>query len=303
MNINACATNLLGYYAPEERSIPDNATYPGRNAAVMKAMNHASQELFGKGKPWVRHDERGAVLFAPAAVSIAVTTGSTAGAITGWLSWMAGCTIVIDGMSIDNQIRNASSTARLKYPYSGPSGTYAATVYHDSLEVDSDVFEIHEPVKLDGLNIGSLSTPSALAVRSSSDFGFVGQRATVVTSSSSAGKPVGYVIDSWSPDAAAPPLLRLRLFPAPADQHFLEYSVMLCPPQITDLSSTASLPIPFGNVESIFLPLAVAALRKSPFWRGIVGEDSVNEGHKAALEALTEANPKKTIAPRFIPIF
>ena len=306
MNINACAINLLGYYAPEERSIPDNITYPGRNAAVMKAMNHAAQELFGKGKAWVRHDERGAVLYAPTPVTIALVTGSTAGTVTGWVAWMTGCTVVIDGMDIDNQIRNASATIRLKYPYSGATGTHTATVYHDSVEVATDVAEIHEPVRLNGRKMNPMPTPYPLAGGASiKDFRFH-QHEPLVTSISiatTAATPTSYAIDAWSPDDATAPVLRLRVFPAPDRQYFLEYPVMQRPPVITDLASTSGLPIPFDKVESIYLPLAVAALRKSPFWRGIVGEETVAAGRQEALDALKEANPKKSTGARFVPIF
>ena len=47
MNIAECAANLLRYFSPEERSIPDSVTYPGRNAEVLTAINGAFQELFG----------------------------------------------------------------------------------------------------------------------------------------------------------------------------------------------------------------------------------------------------------------
>ncbi|GAA5117180.1 hypothetical protein JIN84_17790 [Luteolibacter yonseiensis] len=303
MTINEAAKILLGYFAPEERSIPDASPYLGRNAAVAKAMNHALQELFGEGGAWVKKDERGHVLNAPAQITIAVTAGSKAATITGWQAWFAGCTIRIDGADIDNQIRNNSASAVLKYPYSGTSGSKSATVYNDSIEVDIDVAEVHQPVMLDNHQITPMpDAKSLVGTNPTEDFNFRRHETAIATSvAATAGTPVAYAIDTWSPDALTPPRLRMRFFPAPNQQHFVGYPVMLAPPVVSDLSSGNALPIPFGKSESIFLPMAVAALRKSPFWRGIVGEDTVSSGEADARRSLAEANPNKNPGPRFIP--
>lgn len=305
MTINEAAKNLLGYFSPEERTIPDSVTYPGRNAAVIKAMNHALQELFGKGGVWVRGDERGHVLYGPATVTIAVTTGSKTATITGWAAWMAGCSIVIDGAVVDNQIRNSGPPQVLKYPYSGTTGTKSAVVYHDSIEVDADVYEIHEPVKFNGRKILPMPGPSSLvSSRSGDDFGFTQSEPAVSTSvTGTASSPIAYAIDAWSPDAVTPPRLRIRLYPAPGDNGFLEFPVMISPPVVADLASTNVLPIPFNKSESIFMPMAVKALRQSPFWRGIVGEDMVDAADKTARDSLAGDNPNKNPAPRFVPPF
>lgn len=305
MNINDCAKSLINYFAPEERNIPDTLTYPGRNAAVITAMNSALQELFGQGKPWVRSDERGVVLRAPTPVTISVTNGSTAGTITGWASWMTGCSIVIEGAAVDNQIRNDSATVRLKYPYSGTTGTRNATVYHDSVEVDADVYEVRQPVTLGGIRLNPIpNAGSRLGISHSEDFHYSDTTfLAAATVAATASTPTSYAVDSWSPDDKTAPRLRLRLFPAPADQQFLAFSATLKPPTVTTLQSTDALPIPFEKVESIFLPLAVSALRQCPFWRGIAGEESVASAHQEALLALRDDNPNKNPGVRFFSKF
>lgn len=108
MNTNEAAQILLTYFSPEERSIPDNATYPGRNAAVRKAMNDALQDLFSKGKPWCRSEERGTLINAPVNLSVKVTQGSPVAEIpeSEWRSWFRGCTLAIEGVSHDNQVKS-----------------------------------------------------------------------------------------------------------------------------------------------------------------------------------------------------
>jgi len=122
MTVHTIAQQLLTHFPPEQRSIPDSASYPGCNASVLQAMNGALQEMFTGSAPWVRKDERGALLHAPSvSVAIDVTYGSTLSTISAgtWQDWFSGCSIVIAGGSITNQIRNNSRQVILKFPYDG----------------------------------------------------------------------------------------------------------------------------------------------------------------------------------------
>lgn len=307
MNIYQSAENLLTYFPPEEREVPDHENYPGRNAAVRKAMNEAFQDLFGKGKPWVREDDRGFVVNPPATVTIAVTNGSKAGTITGWQSWMTGCTIVIAGAGVDNQIRNAAAAVTLKFPYSGPTGSHSATVYHDSIDVGTDVLEITGEVKLDRVPLAPMSkdTPRLLG-RSNEDFGYHRHGYSTPAApdvAATAGRPLGYSMETWSPDGTTAPVSRMRIYPAPASGGFLEFPVMLVPPRVDDISTDDTLPIPFQFIESIFQPIAVKKLRSCPFWRGIVAEADINEAYQNALALLDTGNPDKSNPVRLHPLY
>lgn len=308
MNVSACAANLLTYFSPEEREIPDNATYPGRNAAVRKALNEALQDLFGKGRPWVRNDSRGAVLNAPATIPITVTQGSTSATIAGgdWQTWMAGCSIVIEGADVDNQIRNASASVVLKYPYSGTTGSHTATVYHDSINLDSDVLEVQDSIKVNGQPIVPASKPLGQNAqpRNIEDFGFRNRMAIYdVPSVTATATPQSYSVETYSPDDVTPPVLRLVFQPAPSVKTFVEYFATLKPPYITDISSTAELPIPFGFVETIFLPIAVKKLRSCPFWRNTSADEEIQAGYQNALAQLAGRDPDKTSGFRFTTSF
>lgn len=309
MNIAAAADYLLTHFSPEEREIPDNALYPGRNAAAAKALNGALQQLFGKGGKWLRTDDRGAVLNPPISIAIAVTNGSKNATIANdvWEAWFSGCSIIIDGAAVDNQIRNNAAAVVLKFPYSGTTGTKTATIYHDSLELDADVLEVSDEVKIDRVPLQKINTPSrnTLSPQNIEDFGSHrnGFIRPIDSVAASTGNTTGFIVETWSPDAVTEPRTRIRFAPAPSKACFVDYSVMLCPPRITTLLSLAYLPIPFDFMESIFLPLALKQLRGCPFWRGMVADEEVESGYQNALALLGDADPDKTDGFSFHTIF
>ena len=310
MNIAAAAAYLLTHFAPEEREIPDNYDYPGRNAAVAKALNGALQLLFGKSGVWVRNDERGAVLNPPITIPITVTSGSNTAVIASdvWEAWFSGCTIVIDGADVDNQIRNNNAASVvLKFPYSGESGIRNAIIYHDSIDMAADVLEVADEVKINRVPLNKITVPSLAGSprQTIEDFGFhrhgyVSQPSPVA---STAGNPVGFLVSTWSPDATTEPRTRIKFSPPPDKACFVDYTVMLCPPRVTDVASIEALPIPFDFMESIFLPIALKQLRGSPFWRGMVADEEVESGYKNALELLGNSDPDKTEGFTFKTLF
>ncbi len=305
MTVYEIAKRLLTNFSPEEREIPDNDNYPGRNAAVLEAINGALQELFGKGGPWVRDDDAGDSIYPPTAVTVAVTSGSKSATITGWQSWMAGCTIAIDGAEVDNEIKNASATAALKYPYTGTTGTKAATVYHTSVTAADDVLEIVEPVRLDRRPLAPTASPYHQSVLTSyDDYGaFPGSQTPMIEVekvTASAGIPTSFYVHTWVPDADTPSRIRMKLTPAPASGGMLDYRVMLAPPVVTDLEAETTLPIPLGFTESIFMPIATMNLMGTSFFRSMGIPAAVQKKYDTALELLAGSNPGKPNQLRFV---
>lgn len=526
MNTNEAAQILFTYFSPEERSIPDNATYPGRNAAVRKAMNDALQDLLSKGKPWCRSEERGTLINAPVNLSVKVTQGSPVAEIpeSEWRSWFRGCTLAIEGVSHDNQVKSdgeivgdfpegsvmvggnitpaigmlipagelngkpmlssdgeqtpsgpgwakavfddikgegdewailswsgtqwkgwvapghsaaadilsipadawvvftetselgmkviainavidglevpellipfgdwndlpswtsdglafapgerivlfgggvepginwafrkqdfgdltpfgfqGTSSANtpdvvagweifgegsfptgeivsveqnyipatgaptvtrlvstrqfvLKLPYAGESGTHTARLFHDCITLGADVLEVHEPVNVGGCEIRPFNNSSPQGRPRRDDYGFrdIGPACCPPGRvSATAGTPRNFHVEAYLAGPNAVPTYRLRLMPAPSAASLIEYDAMLVPPKVSDLASTAPLPIPFDFAESVFLPIAVKKLRSSPFWRGVVGEDQVQGDYLNALGILNESQPQR----------
>jgi hypothetical protein len=299
MTIAAIAARLLTHFTPEERSIPDSGTYPGRNAAILGAINGALQEMFDSSSLWIRQTKRGAILQAPATVNIALTNGSTAGVIevADWKDWFAGCTLLVSGSEYDNRILNDNRNVVLMLPHEGATGTFPCTIYHDSVTLGTDVLGVLSPVRIDRRDIFSSETLDAFTSRSSDkDFGFSrqysGNRFAPQTSSTSA-RPLTYDVVSWSPSSTTAPASRIRLYPAPDKQYSLDYEAKLLPPAVTNIASTDTLPVPHQWIDSIFIPIAEKRLSASPFWGGVLGRDALATNYQQALVLLRTASPRK----------
>lgn len=309
MTVTEAAARLLTHFSPEERSIPDSVTYPGRNGEILAAINGALEEMYGESGLWMAQDERGVNLQAPVTLNIAVVKDSTAAEIAApdWQAWMGGCTIVIAGQEIDNQIRDNDRMVKLRYPYSGDTGSVSAVIYHDSVQLAADVLAVHDPVMIDGIQIPAISHTSALVQTTSDrDFGFHKRSASALVRrvSASASAPRAYVVESWMPSTTSAPSARLRLTPAAAAACFLQYVAQMTPPVITSITSnTAVLPIPHHFASSVFIPIAEMRLSASPFWGGVRSPESLANNYQNALKILTEANPRKNRGIRFFTRF
>lgn len=308
MTINDCGKLLLSHFPFEERLIPDDAAYPGRNAPVVAAMNAALEECYSRESPWIREDEVGDILRPAASVTISVTEGSREAEITtGWAAWMAGCSIVIAGHDIDNQIRNDSATCTLKYPYGGTTGSVAATVYQDCLTLDSNLLLVVPPVRVNGKPIASLMVGSAISnPLHVQDFGMHHQvEAYDNIDPRRAADLVGVVrgcsVESYSPDGSMVPVNRLRIHGTLSATGTVSFKAKLRPPAITDLLSDDTPPVPHEFVASVFLPIARQKLIASPFFRDQAGKEEIASAYKEARTTLASINTNLPRRFRFQP--
>lgn len=288
MTIHDCAKILIGHFPFEEREIPDNAEFPGRNASILAAMNAALQDCYSKQSPWVREDKVGEILRPPATVTITVTADSRTATITGWQSWMAGCTIVIEGHDVDNEVKGNAATTQLKYPYGGESGSKSATVYHDCITLDSTILLVVPPVRWNGSPVpslmsgGSVGNPLHLH-----DYGMHrNPQAITNIDPRRAGDLVGRVwgvsVESHSITGQGPPVNRMRLSGSASTQGTLDFTAKIRPPDITNIQSTEEPPVPHGFAESVFLPIARQKLTASPFFRDQAGKEEIANADREA---------------------
>jgi hypothetical protein len=303
------APRLLTYFAPEEREIPDSSTYPGRNADVLGAINGALQELYGESGPWTRNRDAGTWLNAPAtSVPITVTNGSATASISSgaWKAWFAGCTIAIDGSTIDNRIMNADSSAIvLKFPHDGPTGTTTATIYHDSIAVPTDVAKVLEPVRIQGLRMSPMGNAGdGLTSRSVDDYSFRRKTLDVVQTpgriATRLARPAGYYTDTWLPSASAMPQIRLYLSTAPAESMQVEYKAVLVAPLGAALN-TDPIPVPLDYVESLLLPIARQRLTASDFFRSESAKPEIQRAFGVAMKLLETLKPRTRRSMRVRP--
>jgi len=289
MNVNEIAQQLLTRFSPEERNIPDHASYPGRNGAVKLALNGALQDVFGKGSPWIRKTERGVLLNAPAtSVPIEVTYGSTVAtiAIGDWMPWFAGCAIKIEGSSYQNRITNDNREVELKLPHEGETGATTATIHHTSVELPADVLELSGPVKFNGVEIPPVDGQGTPTLQGY-DFGFIR-----VFDKHAANAPLSYNLEAWATsDETESPRFRLALSHYPAATAMLEYGAVVVPMVIDSLTSRATLPVPFQWIQSVFYPIALWRLSACPFFLG--DPSGTIAGYQAALAQLAALNPRK----------
>ncbi len=303
MTVNQVATLLLTHLSPEERSIPDSADYPGRNAVVIAAMNAALQEMCIGARPWVVSDDVGALLPAPKTVSVTRVAGQHVARINGWESWMAGCTIGIEGEAQDNRIKNDTNPVMLMIP-AATSGTFSAVVYADCLAISPDIIDVRSPVMAEGRMLTDTQTrdPRAYAVsRREMDYGSSLNVAYPNRASDCAAQIQFYRVGTWSPSNAVPAQKRIEFYPPPAAATAVSYKATFAPAVITDLSSNASLPIPLGFVASIYLPICEDELMKSPFFRASMPDAVVGKAADAR-KLLAAINPANHRAPRLSPI-
>ncbi len=301
MTVFALASQLLTLFSPEERTIPDDPQYPGRNGAVLLAMNGAMQVIHGKESPWVRNDDRGAILHAPAAsVPIIVTNDSRVASMAAgdWKTWFSGCPIQIAGATVENQIRNNSRDILLKFPHDGPTGTTTATVRQVSIDLDADVIAPTGRVLLNKVQVFPWATPRDQVARSD-DYGFANSSRYLAGSGPPVNPSVGYRVETWCPSPTAAPAYRMIFEGQPAPG-FVEYSAMTVPMVITDLASLETLPIPLQYVQSIFYPIARQLLTGCEFYRGGGSAEEIGRSYQAALKSLADLTPETQTGTRII---
>lgn len=309
MTVVSLAESLMGDYSPEERSIPDSNTYPGRNAWVIAAINGALQEYWTVTGIKTRQEAIGALIYAPTSVEVVVAAGSDSGAITGYATWMAGCSIVIDGHDIDNQIRYSEddgSEASFKYPYGGTTGTKTALVYHDCLSIREDVMNVYKPVRVDRQEIWPIANPDGLSVRTYGDFGSHRMSFTPPINArvaDTAGTICGYSVDTYACPQTGAPLNRMVLSPAAGYAGIIDYQAKVKPFHVDSLSSTSPLPIPNEFVESILMPMARKRLATSPFFRNTDAVVGIESAYQIALTGAKALDPQTDTDVRMRPIY
>lgn len=310
MTIGTLLNRLLTHFSPEERSVPDSPTYPGRNAAVVQAINSALQELF-TNSIWTRRDTEGFLLYAPTTVSATVTEGSKTVAFDGnWIARFLGCSCRIDGGTIDNRIKSVSgTTATMTYPHDGPTGTKDIVIWHDCLTLPSNVAEVLKPVFIKGGPfLSPRPSPASLNAHQTTeeDYGFdrlvtvpithEADMATVV------GTPQFYTVEEFQSDAYAVPARRLRVYPAPDSQMVLSTRCRYAAPTYGTTDTTKSVPIPNDYVESILIPVAEHHLTRSEFFRNDPARQSIAQGYQTAIALLQSLNPQNSSGVRIRPL-
>lgn len=312
MIVTQAVTRLLRFFSPEERSIPSSVTYPGRCEDCLDALNDAFTEMVEMSDSFLRRSGRGKLLNAPAAVSLTLTGGSTIARVASasYATWFPGCSVVIDGTEIDNEILEAAANGSnydltLRFPYDGATGTRAATVYHDSITLAGGEVEIIEPVEILGLRaLVQVADASQLSVaRSDEDYGLRTRRhvATSIRRSHYTDAPAVFWMEDHVPAASSAEMVRrLRIFPFVRDAATLSYSARIAQPVYSSIDTTV-IPLSDRHASAILLPIAAKRLMSSQFYQHGQKDAQIEAAYAAALALIPRTNPRPKTGPTFRP--
>jgi hypothetical protein len=190
-------------------------------------------------------------------------------------------------------------TIDLTGTHQGESGILPVTIYHDAVHIGDDVLKLHHEAYLSGEPIHPIGDIRQARPRRSpsQDYRMAGSsgdtagRFTLPT-----GRPTHFSAEAWRTGATVAHRRLLRLAPAPTAQHTLDLRVSVTPPEITSLTSTALLPIPFQFIESTFLPIMLFHLQDCPWFQPPAGD--MASKYAAARESIKAGNPAGNAAPR-----
>ncbi len=153
MTVRDITTAMLSYLREEQRGIP----YGGDTAYVdpipdaVSSINNAIQKMAVIGPLFAAKQQRSAYFRAPSTLAVSGLANGAKTATGAFPAWSDGCQVLLPGDEEPNRITALSgTTATLQFPYLGALTTGTATINVDTVDLDSDIITVHEPVRLRG---------------------------------------------------------------------------------------------------------------------------------------------------------
>lgn len=260
--------------------------------------------LSDKGIEKIIVQPQGAILVGPLTTSVNATNGSQALTSTAGIpTWADGCTCNLGSgapsSSLQSQLAKTSGGWQLVYPFSGATGAVSLTIYNDCVTLNAQSVSVERPVELEGLwELLPFLNPADLR---NSSWGFGSGSGDFTTDYGRLGMgimPGGYPTLSTARNAATPQnyfayflpdytgiqKLRLRVDPLPDQIYVLKWYERRLPADITSLTDTTSLLVPYGMDEAIFLPIMRGALSSHPNF--VANRQQAQADKATAMEAL-----------------
>ncbi len=220
----------------DQNTLLQRGIVTGDTADVLAVINATVQELNKKAPSAIAAGTFSEVLRPPTNITVTATQYSKTVTLSGWESWMEGCTVRITGDTDDNRL---DSQTTLLGPYMGNSGaTLAATVFADSLALPSTHLNVIEPISL---SRSGQSWPIAIAGDKAAFRAMAGNinaPAELVDRVGSVGiKTIGtprvaFVTSEYDPAAGFLPLY-IRFHPMPDQAYKVEFTTKFKPPTYT----------------------------------------------------------------------
>jgi len=240
----------------------------------------AALQLIYSQAPSIYRGRIGMVLDAPRTITVNVTNKSTA--ISTEDDYPEGATIRIEGDDVLNEV--ASDTLML--PYSGGTGTKAATVWSDSFVLPSSVSRVDGSVLINERRLLNPKRSRAALV--------AGRQA-----GAEGGEPRFYWVEPFftgGPAANQKTSLRLRLFPMPSHSGTVGMEVRYKAPKITpadfgndEEDPNTPLLVPEDYIESVVRPIFLINWSNGPWYRREEGNHKSLEGDAQKAMAILQS--------------
>lgn len=292
-------TDLMGLLNVEAESHAP----PQFVSRALSDLNASLQEIYSMAPTeWFGTNARGLQVRAPLNVTLTVTQYSHVITFAGYASWMLNCTIIVNGDSNQNKLVSLSAGIGLQLPYAGASGTVGATVYHDCVTMDSDTFQVTEPVMLNGTyELRPMATArdlrrSTLACGDYNwkGYGYGGYGGTGIGvigyfQTKSISIPLLYLVDNVSTfNGTTVPGIVFDTLPDKA--YVLSFIALMTAPRVTSFADTREYLVPFGYEETILYPMV--RFRFSSWPPCTLVKDELKADYENAKKMLSGLNPQ-----------
>jgi len=313
MNAAELARRLLIY--TDLRTLSEASTAGSEYlVGAVDAINAAAQELYSLAPDFLCVRPYGLTIRAPATITLAgLAIGSSAtGTITGYASWMLGCTVRISGEPDTRLLAYAAGVGTLSHQITTTTGTASATVYADCVSLPDEVTVVLAGVCLaDKRALAQASGSNGLAWSASryEDFGL----GAVSHTRGAIGQPRTYFVTASSlADNLALPTLQIILSPMPDTVELLTFRARLRPASISvdDLdaanngaAATKEIPLPAGWDELFLLPFALQRFTGSAFFNNAAVKEEIARQYVVARDSIWKLHPQGGRTVRFIPSY
>lgn len=326
--VRQAVEDLYLYLRKEQREFPPQACYSDLCELAATTLTGAMQEFVSLGPLHAFRRSKAVEVHAPKSIELTSVPASGRQVVVNpvdWETWMEGCSIQISGHGDWNEILEYdanSNTATLLNPIQAAAGTdVAATVYCDSLTLDSDVLEVIAPVMVaDRYELTPVDGISAIRYWQYEDgYGDYGrgfwrsQRRSRQARGTFAYQPQAYFVDTYLREdmSSAEPALRMRVAPMPNTSMVIQYRAKIEPPRFTcsdvyDQGDPAAdpgvaLPVPNQFVESIFMPIARQRWTRVPYFRNDNAVGEIARQYDVALQIARDNRPQSRSGHRYGP--
>ena len=267
----------------------------GQRRSLISIITAALQVCYARA-PEAFAGQAGTIIAPPTSCTITAINGSPVISISGYPYDARGRSLKIDGQYYQVAI-TALGTTELVEPWQGTTGSFAATVYGDAVEITSAFHHLLGDVIVQGSGplFAAPDRQTFLNIRDGSMTGDYGQRGAVARDPNPPGTPEAY----WVEEAylATGTKRYIRIAPFPASSARMSYTVEYKPREISiaDLSdATLVLPMPGDFVDSIFVPIVLQRWTGSPWFRNESAKPEIARQFKEALQLLAGWSPQDT---------